>query len=804
MLAFCFFSYSKAQDTVATPNLVTQSWSGALIGNYAPGGISGGSSAAYNPETNTILFGYTQRSVTQNLIISELLRQQAGINVRGYQYQWEVYNSGSNRGTLSAGIAVFRSDGSLVNTQTFDLNADTNGQWVTTQGTKNFDNPYALNQQGVMQLSFTGKDNRFWAGYYGPLVRNADVRLLYQPDPCTLNPALSPDCPGFKDIITSNNIGATSYAINTALNIAGAGVMIHGLNYGYRANFGDQVCNNFNLFGLCFGEWVRPSYNLTVNVTDSDNKNIYQNTHSDAGNNLSYNYNFSHTFPQSRNLRTLGNYQLVYNTNGAVTITDTWSNWRYTPDPCVVNPLSSVTCEGYNEAYFVQQCSVNPFYNQTCPGYAEALRIQQCSANALYDPSCPGYEKAFFDQQCMLNALYNIGCPGYQKAYFDQQCAINPLYNTECPGYAQANFTKQCTDNPLFNTECSGYKKAFFDQQCSLNPLYNSECPLYQQAYFNQQCSLNPLYNSGCAGYAAAYFNSQCLANPLYNTQCPGYQKALFDQQCQLNPLSSTGCPLYQQAYLAQQCNLNQLFSTNCPNYQQAYFDQQCKLNTLYNPGCPGYAEAYRAKLLAESCQANPQSSPQCPNYRNVTASTSTNVASNSAAAEDPVKSVSDTPLVSDPVVNQAINTTTNTPGSSPGSTPGQPLGTGLQVPGFNQFSSSAGSTSSTRSSRSTTTSSRADSARDQARRDAQQTGRQAERRVQDAQQQQQENLIAAMGTVPGFDAYQNSRLPDVPFYATREIYRNVTLPDNRRAQRQLSERSDRLHQEMINEQYRR
>ena len=80
----------------------------------------------------------------------------------------------------------------------------------------------------------------------------------------------------------------------------------------------------------------------------------------------------------------------------------------------------------------------------------------------------------------------------------------------------------------------------------------------------------------------------------------------------------------------------------------------------------------------------------------------------------------------------------------------------------------------------------------------------QAERAKQDPQQQQQAQQVAQIGLVPGFDQYQQAQLPDALFYQTKEIYRNRTLPDNQRAQRALNQRSDRLHQEMIDEQYRR
>jgi hypothetical protein len=44
--------------------------------------------------------------------------------------------------------------------------------------------------------------------------------------------------------------------------------------------------------------------------------------------------------------------------------------------------------------------------------------------------------------------------------------------------------------------------------------------------------------------------------------------------------------------------------------------------------------------------------------------------------------------------------------------------------------------------------------------------------------------------------------MPDVAFYSPREIYRNQKTVDNVRVMRGLSGGSDRLHQEMVNQQY--
>jgi hypothetical protein len=159
-------------------------------------------------------------------------------------------------------------------------------------------------------------------------------------------------------------------------------------------------------------------------------------------------------------------------------------------DPCILNPLSSPACLGYQEAYFNQQCVSNPLYNQSCPGYYAAYMQYQCSIDSLYDMSCPGYETAYFQYQCSLDSLYSVNCPGYQTAYHNQQCSLNGLYSTDCSNY--------------------------------------------EQAYYNQQCSISPLYDSGCFGYTEAYkqkqFDDACKANSQYSPQCPGYTVAVVKE----------------------------------------------------------------------------------------------------------------------------------------------------------------------------------------------------------------------------------------------------------------------------------
>ena len=194
----------------------------------------------------------------------------------------------------------------------------------------------------------------------------------------------------------------------------------------------------------------------------------------------------------------------------------------------------------------VDMCIINPLSSPTCPGYQAAYVTQQCTISALYDPSCPGYQAAYVTQQCSINPLYNSSCPGYANAYHEQQCSLNSLYATNCPGYAAAYLQLQCTANPLYSTTCEGYAAAYHNQQCSISALYAADCPGYAAAFKTQQCTANPLYATDCPGYATAYFNQQCGLNALYDRSCPGYAaayatKMILEQQNIASTVATAG-----------------------------------------------------------------------------------------------------------------------------------------------------------------------------------------------------------------------------------------------------------------------
>jgi hypothetical protein len=73
-----------------------------------------------------------------------------------------------------------------------------------------------------------------------------------------------------------------------------------------------------------------------------------------------------------------------------------------------------------------------------------------------------------------------------------------------------------------------------------------------------------------------------------------------------------------------------------------------------------------------------------------------------------------------------------------------------------------------------------------------------------ESQKQVQNVVIAAMGYTPGFDTYNKVVMRDVIGYKPYVVYANQNNVDNKRVSRGLMGPSDKLHEEMVNEQYRR
>lgn len=787
-----------AQTVQTTPNLITSgtshTWYGVTTGAVASDYMGGTSAPRYDPATNTIYFSYGSGSPGQTMMINQALANAgAGVKINGYTYSYDVRNmNGDDR---QPGVDTFTvsqllrgpANSVLLSTSQYH---NTKFEWKTVTGTKTATTPYNIADTTYMQFGVSGVDSGYWGGYFGPQIRNVNMKLNYTVDPCATNPAYSPTCANYNTVTTSDNLlsgttGAQAYAINQALALAGANTTIHGFDYGYDYRAAGRTCAVWDIFGLCITGFNYSSAGVTTTLTNSAGVvgHTETNTHAGGNNGVSGAYSKSLRLGASVPMSTLGTFSMTPTTSGDAAITNMYSRAVYTPDPCTSNPLSSTSCAGYAQAYQDQQCSMNPLYATVCSGYQAAYLTQQCTANTLYNASCPGYAQAYFTQQCSSNPLNDSQCPGYQAAYLTQQCNISQLYSTQCPGY----------------------QVAYHDQQCGISALYMSDCPGYQQAYFSQQCTANTLHDSQCPGYQVAYKAQQCGISALYATDCPGYRAAYHDSQCAANPLYMSDCPGYQAAYLTQQCNISQLYSTSCPNYQTAYFAQQCQLNGLYDRTCPNYASAYAAKNIL----ATPTVTP--------TTVTSTVVIATESAAT--VTSNPAASAIADPVVSAAVSTPTSTSATSPTSVTSvisapaattstaaaaaaNPVPVAVTPAAAEAKATEAKKTDSAVASVEKKSGGNRENARAAATERAKELAKEAgSAATMEAQAATQGLVVGLMGYVPGFTAYQNSIVPDTMANAVARQYHKHTV-DNRNAQRRLSGASETRWQEMVDSQY--
>jgi hypothetical protein len=446
--------------------------------------------------------------------------------------------------------------------------------------------------------------------------------------------------------------------------------------------------------------------------------------------------------------------------------------------------------------------------------------VDMCVINPLSSPACPGYQAAYTVQQCSISALYDPTCPGYQQAYQTQQCSINPLFSSACPGYQSAYLQQQCSLNPLFSTTCSGYQQAYENQQCSLNSLYSVNCPGYASAYLEQQCNINPLYSTTCRGYASAFHDQQCGINPLYSTTCSGYAVAYKSQQCTLNQLYATDCPGYAQAYFSQQCSLDGLYDRTCPNYSTAYatkmvLEQQGTASIVATAGTVARNDPANAPVSTTTASATVGSDGAVSVGVSKTGDSNVDKAiaspppsTNSAGA--PAAAVQLAPPPPAPQQQMAQN---------------EPKGGGESRGGNKQEDKKddapKGSGGSSPSQNTSTTASSSDKPAAPTARQALQERREAAAKAaaveagknlgdsmgkaadMEQQKQIQNVVIQAMGFTPGFDSYGKTMVPDAAGYRPFTVYSNQRTVDNRSALRMFGG-TDNLHREMVDAQYNR
>ena len=248
-LALLSLSSSNAQVDSTTGNLVnftgsptstTGNWVNGVYVNQIcfqagqPGNC--GPNPSIRAESGSINFSYGTTNLNQVVNINNALAAAGtGIQLSGFNFGFRAKNGNGwddgRQDYLAAYVNIYNSAGKVV--ENYDYTQYTNRQynWSDFNFTETFTKPYNTNKLGAAQFGFIGRDNNFWAGNYGPEIMNVSFSLNYRIDPCAANPASSPTCPGFNNLIKSTNV------------VVPSGISIAGLTTNDTASSGTPIIN---------------------------------------------------------------------------------------------------------------------------------------------------------------------------------------------------------------------------------------------------------------------------------------------------------------------------------------------------------------------------------------------------------------------------------------------------------------------------------------------------------------------------------------------------------------------------------
>lgn len=261
---FCIVTCTAFAQSLVSPNLVNPTTGNPQLTlggttNYTGtgGGFSGGSIPGYNSTNNTIYFGYSQKTVALTYAFSQAL-QNSGMTIQGYNYSWDYINQGTSAGTLSASVNFAATNGTSLHSKNWSLGTTTD--WTTISGTETFANSGLLASSiSNFSLNFTGKDNRFWAGYYGPQVKNPSLSLNYTFDACSSNPLSSPSCPGYAQAYLNQQCNANPLYNQSCP--------------GYLQAYHDQQCSINPLFATDCPGYAQAYFNQQCSINPLYNSN---------------------------------------------------------------------------------------------------------------------------------------------------------------------------------------------------------------------------------------------------------------------------------------------------------------------------------------------------------------------------------------------------------------------------------------------------------------------------------------------------------------------------------------------------
>jgi hypothetical protein len=391
-LALLSASYSNSQtvdpttgnliNSGTTPTDTTSTWNNGEYVNQLCFAAGDPGNCGPNPSIRnggTINFSYGTTDLNQVININRALAAGGtGVQLSGFNFGFSAKNGngwdGGQQDYLAAYVKLYGSGGNEI--ANYDYSSATNKlyNWTNFKFSETFASPYVASSLSTAQVGFVGRDNNFWAGNYGPEIINVSFDLKYKVDPCTTNPAYSSTCAGFSSILNTNNLldstkGGSSLNQAFAINTALQSAGVGATVHGFNYGFNWRVGQSFS---GCTAWNQDGSCSWTMNIPAYANATVSLTNNSSKPSLLySQNYSFSGD-----------------NTSGSVSdkfLLPTSLNQsmlgmgRITGSASGTN--SSIEGAWATMIYTADPCIANPLYSSNCKGYAFAMAKQLSASN---------------------------------------------------------------------------------------------------------------------------------------------------------------------------------------------------------------------------------------------------------------------------------------------------------------------------------------------------------------------------------------------------------------------------------------
>ena len=759
-LALSFISHSKAQtvdpntgnliNSGTTPTDTTSIWNNGVYVNQLcfqagqPGNCGPRPSIR---DGSNINFSYGQTDLNQIVNVNRALAAGGtGVQLSGFNFGFMAKNGNGwddgRQDYLDAYVKFYNTGGGVAATYDYASRTNQKYNWTQFNFSETFASPIAATNYSNAQVGFIGKDNNFWAGNYGPEIYNVSFSLKYRVDPCTTNPAYAPTCAGFNKVATTGNLLPSNDFTNSYNQAVAINTALTNTGVG-------AMVHGFN-YG--FSYTVGQSWSGCTATNSDGSCSWYMNIPASAR------VTASLTDGSNRTL-----HQQVYNYTGdntSGTVIDKFllptsinqtslGNARLSGG--ATGTESSVGNFWANIIYTADPCANDPLYNSNCKGYAAALANKYSTTTGISAP--PGTAVATPESTTSSTPVTNVGgaqlsstgsisAPDNIPQTLKDIQAVAQQSQASAPqaGNTQQQQSNKSTPNMSLIMSLIGQIQAA-DKATQAAAVQNAQQVAATSAAQAQEQAMATVDNLNAMSMASSQASQIQTTSAAQMSAPPAQPTGTSAVQLQGPTTTSLQSLMTASTQSMNSTNANTAQQTNQISYQVP-----ANLNSVFS-----IAAAYSVSKNQASTY-NEQQLSSLLSIQQTVAETApvqmTRIESRSLDAEVPVM-----PVISSMTRGSSIT----------------------------------------------------EIAEVRANIESNQTEQQTETVKKNIQPNELAGGvdIAAMATQPkGFDVYATTIIKDSAFYAPKDIYGNQKTIDNARALRSLS--SDRLHQELIDLQYRR